>query len=335
MKFDLPEIRCNRRQKQDKGNVCRLFSLYLYHPIYSMADYLFAQATADFIAYLRYERRMSGHTLLAYENDLLQFQLFLKQQYDYADPGTVQGIHIRAWLASQKDEGVADRSLKRKIAALNSFFIFLLKNERLKSNPLRKVLLPRTSKPLPHYLELNQTEALLEAARFSDDLEGFTQRLIVELLYQTGMRRSELINLQEADIDFSRSEFRVLGKGNKERIIPVSRGLLKDITEYMSLKRKIFENPIKYLLSLNSGKKLYDQYVYRTVKKHLSGISTLDKRSPHLLRHTFASQLLNNGAELMAIKDLLGHSSLAATQVYTHLNIEKLKEVYKKAHPKS
>lgn len=300
-----------------------------------MADYLFPQATADFMAHLRYERRMSRHTLLAYENDLSQFQGFLKQQYDCADTAAVQGIHIRAWLAGQKDNGVANRSLKRKIAAMNSFFVFLLKNERIGSNPMRKVLLPKTSRPLPHYLEPGQTEALLEAVRFSDDFEGFTQRLIVELLYQTGMRRSELIHLQEPDIDFSRNELRVVGKGNKVRIVPANPALLKDIREYMSLKRKIFEKPAKYLLSLNSGKPLYEQYVYRTVKKHLNGISTLNTKSPHLLRHTFASQLLNNGAELMAIKDLLGHSSLAATQVYTHLNIERLKEVYKKAHPKS
>jgi integrase/recombinase XerC len=300
-----------------------------------MADYLFHQATADFLAYLSYERRLSRHTLLAYENDLAQFRQFLKQQYDCTGPAAVQGIHIRAWLASLKDKGLANRSLKRKIATMNSFFVFLLKNEKVKSNPLRKVLLPKTSKSLPHYLELNQTEALLEDAHFSDDLEGSTQRLIIELLYQTGMRRAELIHLLESDIDFSRNELRILGKGNKLRIVPANPALLKDIKEYMSLKRKIFEQPIKYLLSLNSGKQLYDQYVYRTVKKHLNGISTLSKKSPHLLRHTFASQLLNNGAELMAIKDLLGHSSLAATQVYTHLNIERLKEVYKKAHPKS
>lgn len=300
-----------------------------------MADYLFPQATADFIAYLRYERRMSGHTLMAYQNDLYRFHLFLEQQYDILSPVAAQGIHIRAWLAMQKEDGIADRSLKRKIAALNSFFVFLLKNEKLKSNPVRKVLLPKTTKPLPHYLEIAQTEALSNPTRFSEDFEGFTQKLIVELLYQTGIRRSELVHLMESDIDFSRNELRILGKGNKERIIPVNPALLEDMKTYMSLKRKIFEQPDKYLLSLNSGKKLYDQYVYRTVKKHLNGISTLDKKSPHLLRHTFASQLLNNGAELMAIKDLLGHSSLAATQVYTHLNIERLKEVYKKAHPKS
>jgi integrase/recombinase XerC len=289
----------------------------------------------EFLRDLRFNRHLSHHTVLAYENDLGQFQAFLQEQYGLADAASVKGIHIRSWLADLKDKKLQSKSLNRKVSALKSFFHYLLKTEKLAANPARQTLLPRKSKSLPKFLERAQTDKLLESAAFPDSFEGNTQRLILELLYQTGMRRAELVNVREKDLNYSRKELLILGKGNKERIIPLNDYILNDLKEYIALKRKLFENPTEYLLSLKSGKKLYDHYVYRTVKKYLNGITTLDKKSPHLLRHTFATQLLNNGADLMAIKDLLGHSGLAATQIYTHVNIEQLKNVYKKAHPKS
>jgi len=278
---------------------------------------------------------MSPNTVIAYHTDLSQFRTFLLKNYETEEIDKVKSYQIRSWLVELKDHQVANRSLRRKTSALKAFFKFLIKGGKMETNPVRAIVLPKLSKSLPHFLETSQTESLLESQNFPDSFEGKTARLILELLYQTGMRRAELIQLKEHDINFQRKEAMIFGKGNKARIVPLNEYLLIDLKEYIDLKKGLFENNGNYLLSLKSGKQMYGNYVYRVVNRYLEAITTLSKKSPHLLRHTFATQLLNNGAELMAIKDLLGHSSLAATQVYTHVNIEKLKEVYKNAHPKS
>lgn len=300
-----------------------------------MQSQKFSLSVANFKIFLQLERRLSSHTVLAYITDLQQLEVYLETIYEIEEAEAIQALHLRSWIASLKENKISNRSIKRKIAALNTFFRFLKTEGFLKKNPAKKLLLPKMSKPLPHFLEEKQTQELVAEVTFPDTFEGQTQQLIIELLYQTGMRRAELIQLKEKDIDFSRKEMQVLGKGNKIRILPLSREMLARLQDYLSLKKKLFDSSEENVLILKSGKQLYANYVYRVVKKYLNEITTLDKKSPHILRHTFASQLLNNGADLMSIKDLLGHQSLAATQVYTHLNIERLKEVYKNAHPKS
>lgn len=295
----------------------------------------FTLARDNFETYLRLERRLSENTVLSYLNDVKQMSAYVSDVYGVELVTAVEVIHLRSWLSKLKEEKISNRSLRRKIAALNTFFRFLMAADVLKKNPAHKLLLPKISKPLPDFLEEKQTEKLILETDFSDDFGDATQQLIIELLYQTGMRRNELIQLKKQDIHYSQREVQILGKGGKTRIVPISKPLVLLLKNYDELKRKTFPFPTENFLSLKSGKKLYANYVYRVVKKYLSMLTTLEKRSPHVLRHTFASQLLNNGADLMAIKDLLGHTSLAATQVYTHLNIERLKEVYKNAHPKS
>lgn len=277
---------------------------------------------------------MSEHTFTAYRNDLTHFQQYIQQSFELSGTGDIRHIHIRSWLAGMKEAGASERTLQRKISAVKSFFRYLMRLDIVAQNPTRQVSVPKAPRRLPSFLEEAQT-ALLEENPYPEGFEGFTEKLIIELLYQTGMRRAELAGLREADIEFSRQQIRVLGKRNKERLIPVGTGLLQELRQYINEKRKSFNQPAAQLLCVRNGKPVYPQYIYRVVQKHLKHITTLHKKSPHVLRHTFATQLSNNGAELNAVKELLGHSSLAATQVYTHNNIDRLKEVYRKAHPKS
>ena len=290
---------------------------------------------AAFDNYLRFERHYSDHTRNAYLSDILQFQQYLALHYEMTTVDLVKKDHLRSWMVTLKQLPLRERSLQRKMSSIKSFFNYLCRQEVLKQNPAMHIPLPKPPKRLPVFLEAEQTAILVNDVRFAEGFEGHTERLIIELLYQPGIRRQELVQLKEADVEFSRKQLRVLGKGNKERLVPLDDKLLAEIQDYIQEKRKTLSENGKFLLSLKSGKQIYPQYVYRVVKKYLSNITTLNKKSPHVMRHTFATQLLNNGAELNAIKELLGHSSLAATQVYTHNNIERLKEQYRKAHPKS
>lgn len=292
-------------------------------------------AIPEFLRYIRFEKRMSDHTFIAYQNDLKQFRDYLKQEIGLEEITLIRHIHIRSWLAHLKEAQMGERTLQRKISAVKSLFKYLLRLGQVAENPTRLVHTPKAPKRLPAFLEEKQTAQIAEALSYPEGFEGDTERLIMELLYQTGMRRAELVGLKEPDIEFSRKQIRVLGKRNKERMIPVGEDLLIDLRAYIDEKRKVFNPAGNFLLCLLNGKPVYPQYVYRVVQKHLKDITTLRKKSPHVLRHTFATQLSNNGAELNAIKELLGHSSLAATQIYTHNNIDRLKEVYRKAHPKS
>ena len=245
-------------------------------------------------------------------------------------------MYVRSWLASLKEQKASARTINRKISSLKSFFKYQLRQGTLEYSPMGQVISPKTKKRLPEFIREKETDVLFTDVEFSEDWKGLTDKLILKLLYQTGMRLSELINLRLSSIDFSKSQIKVLGKGNKERILPLGTDIADDIRCYEEHKRKNFKTVESGFLMLTSkGEKLYPGYVYQTVKFYLSLTTTIQKKSPHVLRHTFATHLMNNGADLNAVKDLLGHASLAATQIYTHNTIEKLKNVHKKSHPKA
>jgi integrase/recombinase XerC len=288
-----------------------------------------------YTAYLQFEKRYSNHTVQAYQHDLEQFFLFVKSQFGEMLIHQVSHIHIRSWLAQIKELEISSKSINRKISTLKSFYKFLLKNDLVKLSPMAKIISPKSAKRLPVFVNESNMEQLMEEPLFTDDFKGKTDKLILELLYQTGMRRAELLGLKINDFDQSNQQLKVLGKGNKERIIPIQRELSTLIKAYLVDRSLIESMQHDFLLSFANGKPLYEKYIYNTVRKYLSLITTLDKKSPHVLRHTFATQLLNQGADLNAVKELLGHANLAATQIYTHNTIDKLKEVYKKAHPKA
>lgn len=295
---------------------------------------MIVQWLTDFLQYLKFEKRYSQHTLIAYQKDLQQFQEFLEKEFNITNSKEVTHFHIRTLLASLKDEQQTARTINRKMSALSSFFKYMMKQGELDKNPVSLLHAQKLPERLPTYLKESETDYLLEEIDFEEGFKGFTDRMICSLLYETGMRRSELINLKEKDVEWSLQQIRVLGKGNKERLIPVSPFLLEETKRYISEKKEIENADNDILLVLNSGKALYAGYVYKTVKKYLSQSTSLSKKSPHVLRHSFATHLLNNGANIQAIKDLLGHSSLAATQVYTHNNIEQLKKIHKTSHPR-
>lgn len=294
------------------------------------------QTIQPYIEYLKFEKRYSVHTLTAYQADLYEFTEFVKIQYGDTDLASINHGVVRSWLAQLKEQGLTAKSLNRKISTLKSFFKYLLKNGIIDISPMAKVISPKIGKRLPVFVKEEETQLLLDSLNSStENWRSLNARMIITILYATGLRLSELINLKEKQVDFARLQIKVLGKGNKERIIPLSDKLINSIREYQQLKRKEFETYEDVLLVSEKGKKLYPKYAYLIVNQYLGKSSTLDKKSPHVLRHSFATHLMNNGADLNAVKELLGHSSLAATQVYTHNTIEKLKDVHKKAHPKS
>lgn len=291
----------------------------------------------DFIYYIKFEKRYSAHTVRAYHDDLNFFFQYLSDQYEEPPVEEITASMIKSWLAAMRASGLEPRTLNRKISVLRAFFKFLLKEGKIQTTPMAGVIRPKSGKALPVYVEEDQLKKLLEETEFPEDFEGFTHRLIVTIFYHTGMRLSELMNLKISQIGFNSGWIRVWGKGNKERVIPVSEALLQDVKEYMKAKDKEFkevEYEKDYLLVTAAGKKLYSKYAYLVVKKYLGKVTTLDKKSPHVLRHSFATHLMRSGADLNAVKDLLGHASLAATQVYTHNNIKRLQEIHKKAHPR-
>ncbi|HTO17210.1 MAG TPA: tyrosine-type recombinase/integrase [Edaphocola sp.] len=289
-----------------------------------------------FQQYLRFGKRMSEHTSTAYLSDLDQFSNYLSGTYQIEDLSLVKTIHIRSFLIHLIELKYKETAIKRKISSLKSFFKFMMRQNIVQINPCTDLPIPKKKSLLPVYLEQNQSKKLFETVVFPESFDGMTHQLILEILYQTGIRRMELITLKERDVDFYRDEIVVLGKRNKERAIPICEDLKNLIKNYIAEKKRQIICNHKNLLTLNSGGPLYDNYVYRVVTKYLNtNITTLSKRSPHVLRHTFATQLTNNGASINAIKELLGHSSLASTQVYTHLDIEHLRKVYLKAHPKA
>ncbi len=294
------------------------------------------QHIQSFLDYLKYQKRYSQHTIISYETDLRVFFEYLQQQYQVDNPIDIKPAFVRSWLAENKSLGISSKTINRKISSLRSFFKQQLKQGVITVSPMATIVSPKVSKRLPQFVEKKDMDTLFDHVEFPDDWNGITQRVIISLFYNTGMRQAELISLKESQVDVANSVIKVLGKGSKERIIPVSRELMSSLQQYMVKKKNTIPEADKtFLLVKEDGKKLYPKYVYHVVKKYLSLVTTIDKRSPHILRHTFATHLMNNGADLNAVKELLGHSSLAATQIYTHNTIEKLKDVHRKAHPKA
>lgn len=287
--------------------------------------------TDGFLKYIQFEKRFSNHTLVAYTSDLKQFSSFLSLTYETKNVSEINHIIIRSWIVCLMEQKITPRSVNRKITTLKTFYKYLLRQKIVLENPMLKISSPKTSKRLPVFVEKEKMNTLLDNIEFGDNFEGLRNKLIIELFYATGMRLSELINLKEIDVDLYSCQLKVLGKRNKERIIPFNNQTKIQIELYILAKNKL---PKEYLFVRSNGEKLYEKFAYRIVNNYLSQITTLDKKSPHILRHTFATHMLNNGADLNAIKELLGHANLSATQIYTHNTVEKLKNIHKQAHPK-
>jgi integrase/recombinase XerC len=288
-----------------------------------------------FLDHLKFERRLSVHTQIAYSKDLHDWAQFLGQEMNVDLIAQVNPSFIRSWLASLREVGVTPRSIIRKISALKSFYKFLLRTGVISISPMTQITAPKMGKSLPVFIKEDEAVALGElVAVSSEDWKGMNTRLLITLFYYTGMRLSELINLKDQQVELNRAQLKVLGKGNKERILPLHTDLIQLIQDYIAKRNERFEEREPFLLLTEKGKKMYPRYAWQLVNQILAAATTVQKKSPHVLRHSFATHLLNHGADLNAVKELLGHSSLAATQVYTHNTIEKLKEVHKKAHPR-
>lgn len=290
-----------------------------------------------FIQYIQFEKRYSPHTVSAYQSDLDQFFKFLNEPEPTVNhPAEITYQHIRSWMVHLMGEMTA-RSVNRKIATLRKYFKFLLREGVIVDNPASKIQSPKNVKHLPVVVEDEKLNAMLNSKEvFGDDFEGTRNKLVLEILFGTGIRLAELVGLKEQDINMYDGTIKVLGKRNKERIVPINHELKLLLEQYTDLKKKHFShNNSVTLIVTNKGSDVYPKFIYLIVHKYLSYISTQNKKSPHVLRHTFATSLLNRGADLNAIKELLGHANLSATQVYTHNSVERLKSIYKQAHPKA
>ncbi len=287
-----------------------------------------------FIQYIQFEKRFSIHTVKAYQNDLNQFHQYLETYYDIKDIEKVDHNMIRSWIVSLIETSISTRSVNRKLSTLKSYYKFLLKEDLISKNPMQKILSPKSSKRLPVFIEEDSMDLLLDEIDFGEGLSGARDRLIIELFYSTGIRLNELINIKIKDVNIASKVIKIYGKRNKERFVPLSLELEKNIQLYLNLLFKQHPDST-YLFLTNQGKKLYEKFVYRLANSYLSMVTTITKKSPHILRHTFATHMLNSGADLNAIKEILGHANLSATQVYTHNTIEKLKSIYNQAHPKA
>lgn len=284
---------------------------------------------------MQYEKNYSSHTVLSYKNDLEQYCQFLETDFFGLRVEEVNSEQIRQWLVALMSNGLSSRSANRKISALKSFYKFLQQEGIVVRNPTKNIILPKISKPLPLFFKEKDLEDVLTNIYVGSSFEDCRNHLIIDLFYETGVRVSELVNLKFSDVDFYKSCISVLGKRNKERQIPIGKKLFDSILKYKNLRDAEINSDLPYLFVRKDGRKMYSRLVYNVVHASMSQVSSLSKRSPHVLRHTFASTLLNNGADLNAVKELLGHSSLAATEVYTHTSFEQLHKIYKQAHPRA
>jgi len=288
----------------------------------------------SFLQYLSAEKRYSRHTVTSYNNDLNQFFSWLERERPGADAGAVTQGDVRGWMVSLLESGAASGTVHRKISALRSLFRYMRRHEMISTDPVAGLKLPKKSKKLPVFVAEDALGNLLDEFRFGDNFSGLRDRTVVEFLYLTGMRRSELINLRDTDVDLSAGQVRVTGKRGKQRIIPLSAGFVRSLRTYLAAREESgFAG--NWFFVTDRGNKMYDKGVYNLVTRYLAMVTTIEKKSPHVLRHTFATHMLNRGADLNSIKELLGHASLSATQVYTHNTFEQLKKIYKQAHPRA
>jgi len=311
--------------------------------IFSIGDYFFkfncsaecSRMIDSFVKYLQFEKRVSANTVTAYQTDLEQFRTFLADFSPGVQPEHAEHGSIRSWIITMVESDLDSASVNRKIACLRTYFKFLLRHEAISRDPMAKIKVLKSKKKLPCFVKENDMVSLLDHTSFDDSLEGCRNKLILELFYATGIRLSELININESQLDLRSRTIKVLGKRKKERIVPFPASIVPVIEAYQNIRnQKVGIKDHGLLFVTDSGKRCYPMMVYRIVKKHLEATAA-DKRSPHVLRHTYATHLLNKGAEINAVKDLLGHSSLAATQVYTHNSMEKIKKAFDQAHPKA
>ena len=288
-----------------------------------------------FLDYLRLERNYSEKTIVSYRTDLLEFEEYFKKVDAELDFARVDADVVRNWMVSLMDDGRAATSVNRKLSSLRSFYRFLLKRKVVSVDPMLKVVGPKKKKPLPSFVREKDMDRLLDEFLFDESFEGCRDRTILEMFYATGMRRSELIGLNDSDVDLSAKLIKVTGKRNKQRLIPFGDELAEDLLNYIKVRNETLSQGAEAFFVLKNGARMYSEAIYRLVRRYLSGVVTLKKRSPHVLRHTFATAMLNGKAELRAVKELLGHESLATTEVYTHTTFEELKKVYEQAHPRA
>lgn len=286
----------------------------------------------SFLRYIRYEKNLSTHTVLSYKNDLFQFKAFLETLAPGCELQQATPEQVREWIASLAEDGLAARSIARKVSSLRAFYRYLVSQSIVAGSPVTDVRVPKVRKKLPVYLRRDTMDELLDDVSYGDDLEGVRNKLIVDMFYNTGIRRAELIGLKDDDV--REDEIKVTGKRNKQRLVPYGAELAELIADYRRMRREAGLGDAEYFFIRKDGEPLYPQLVYRVVKRALSQVCTLEKKSPHVLRHTFASVMLNNGAGLNSVKELLGHHSLASTEVYTHITFEELKQSYNQAFPK-
>lgn len=288
-----------------------------------------------YIDYLRYEKNYSSHTEISYYSDLMQFRDFIESHYPEIELETVEGDIVRAWIISLMESKTSARSVNRKLSSLKSFYRYLQKMGQISMSPLKKISGPKAKKPIPSFVNYSDMEKVLDLEATDNDYESFRDKVILELFYVTGMRRAELIGLTDKDIDLYSGNIRVTGKRNKQRIIPISKNTIMLIDSYIEIRNKTFENQTSAFFVKKDGEAIYPMLIHRVVSNHLKWIPTLAKASPHVLRHSFATGMLNNGADINAVKELLGHSSLASTEIYTHTSFDELKKIYNKAHPRA
>ena len=291
--------------------------------------------TDSFLDYLLHERNYSKGTVEYYRADILELQRFGEEMLGDLTPSDVDAELVREWIASLMDKGLASNTINRKLSSVRTYYKFLLRRGKVAVDPLRKVTGPKKKKPLPVFLREGEMNRLLDDMDFGEGFEGCRDHMIIEMFYATGMRLSELIGLDNKDVDFSASLLKVTGKRNKQRLIPFGDELQELMLEYINVRNETIPERSEAFFIRENGERLYKNLVYNLVKRNLSKVATLKKKSPHVLRHTFATTMLNNEAELGAVKELLGHESITTTEIYTHVTFEELKKVYKQAHPRA